>query len=167
MNTIDTANTTKTYAVKTKRGYYSGHKCGGRASWRPKFRVKFTSDIGEATRFNEQHAMNLVTNLFLMNVGELIGAGGIVEVPEPVDLKSLRKGDVIKLKIIRGRWDQLHEVEGFPLRIRAISFPYFYYDFCNQGRWYRETGSASFHECKSVELVKDENLPKFDLPDVD
>lgn len=166
MNTIDTTNTTKTYAVKTKRGYYSGHKCGGRASWRPKFKVKFTSDIGEATRFNEQQAMNLVTNLFLMNEGELIGAGGIVEVSAPVDLKSLREGDIIKIKSIKvkGIFDEL---DGIPLRIRAISFPYFYFDYCCQGKWHRETYSGSFHECKSVELVKDETLPKFDLSDVD
>ena len=57
------------YVVKMNEQYFCGHKCAGRASWRPKFVVKWTMDITKATVFTDPYALNCRTNLTLMGYG--------------------------------------------------------------------------------------------------
>jgi hypothetical protein len=66
-----------TVVLKTAHGYYAGHRCGARASWRPSFRVKWTQDKEKATGVSDQGATNLRTNLFLMGVIPMIGGASV------------------------------------------------------------------------------------------
>lgn len=63
------------YAVwNAEYGYYCGHKCARRASWKPKFKVRFTQKLSEATLFDSENiCTNVATNLFLMGYGGLVG----------------------------------------------------------------------------------------------